>query len=250
MRSKTTRNFKITLAYDGTGYGGWQRQPNTTSVQQVIEQALTSFGGGPVTLHGSGRTDAGVHARGQVASCALKTALPACTIQRALNAKLPDDIRVLGVQEAAKGFHARFSAKGKEYRYQLDVGEVADPFLLRYAWHHPQPLDLTAMRRAAGVLKGRHDFAAVSANPMRPVDSTVRTIRKLTITQRGQVLTVSVTADGFLYKMVRTIVGALVKVGEGKLAPHELKRLMESKRRVAIVETAPARGLFLWKVRY
>jgi tRNA pseudouridine38-40 synthase len=167
-----------------------------------------------------------------------------------LNAQLPKDIRVLRVQDVNDGFHARFSARGKEYRYQIDCGAVADPFLRRYAWHHPHPLNVAAMRRAARLLKGRRDFLALSANPMRPVKTPVRTISKLTIIKRGDLLIVSVCADGFLYKMVRSIVGALVKVGEGKLTAEQLKALVKTKKRTALVETAPARGLFLWRVWY
>ena len=201
-------------------------------------------------VHGSGRTDAGVHAKAQVANCSFGTQLTTATLLRALNANLPVDIRVLRVQEVDARFHARFSAKGKEYRYQIDCGAVADPFLRAYAWHHPRPLNVAAMRRAARLLKGRHDFAALSANPMRPVETTVRTISKLSVTKRGNLLTIAVVADGFLYKMVRSIVGALVKVGEGRMTVEELQKLVKAKKRTALVETAPAHGLFLWRVFY
>lgn len=241
------RHFKLTIAYDGTQYGGWQRQPNATTVQELIEKALAKLAGRPVTVHGSGRTDAGVHARAQVASCSLTTKHQSPVLRRALNANLPDDIRVLRVQAVDAKFHARFSATGKEYRYWIDCGPVADPFRRRYAWHHLRRLSVGAMRRAARLLKGRHDFTALAAKSER---SPVRTISKLAITKRGDVLTIAVVADGFLYKMVRSIVGALVKVGEGKLTPSELGRLLAGKKRTALVETAPAKGLFLWKVSY
>jgi len=242
-----TRHFKLTIAYDGTGYGGWQLQPNAVTVQQLIEQALAKLAGHAVRVHGSGRTDAGVHARAQVASCSLITHHASRTLLRAFNANLPDDVRILRVQEVDGKFHARFSAKGKEYRYQIDCGAVADLFLRRYAWHHPRRLSVGAMRRAARWLKGRRDFSALAAKSKR---SPVRTISRLTITKRGNLLTIAVVADGFLYKMVRSIVGALVKVGEGKLTPSQLKELVASKKRTALVETAPARGLFLWRVWY
>jgi len=245
-----TRHFKLTVAYDGTQYGGWQLQPNGTTIQEVLESALTKIAGRAVRIHGSGRTDAGVHARGQVANCSFHTQHKVATLLRALNANLPEDVRVLRVQEVGPKFHARFSARGKEYRYQIDCGVVADPFLRAYAWHHPRPLDVAAMRRASRLLRGRHDFSAVSANPMRAVETTVRTISKLTVTKQGNLLTISVRANGFLYKMVRSIVGALVKVGEGKLTVEELHAQMKSKKRVVLVETAPAHGLFLWKVDY
>jgi tRNA pseudouridine38-40 synthase len=154
------------------------------------------------------------------------------------------------VQETDEKFHARFSAKGKEYRYQIDSGAMADPFLRLYAWHHPWPLNVAAMKRAAGLLKGRHDFSVLSAKPRHPVERMVRTISKLSVTKRGNILTVAVAADGFLYRMVRSIVGALVKVGEGRLTVEELRALVKAKKRTALVETAPAHGLFLWRVFY
>lgn len=226
-------NFRLTIAYDGTAYGGWQRQPNRVTVQQLVEEALAKLAGKRVVVHGSGRTDAGVHGRAQVASCALATRLSPATLRRALNANLPEDIRVTGVRVVPAKFHARFSAKKKEYRYQIDAGAVADPFLRRFAWHHPRPLDLPAMRRAAGKLKGRHDFTSLSAKSER---NPVRTIYRLTVTKAGNVVTIAIVADGFLYKMARAIVGALVKAGEGKTAVKP--------------EVAPARGLTLWRVGY
>jgi tRNA pseudouridine38-40 synthase len=244
------RHFKLTIAYDGTHYAGWQLQPNGKTVQEIVEGAVAKIAGRPVRIHGSGRTDAGVHAKGQVASCSFGTQLKVATLLRALNANLPEDVRVLRVQEVGLKFHARFSAKGKEYRYQIDCGVVADPFLRAYAWHHPRPLNVAAMRKASRLLKGRHDFSALSANPMRPVESPVRTISKLTVTKQDDLLTILVRANGFLYKMVRSVVGALVKVGEGRLTAAQLRELVNGKKRTALVETAPARGLFLWRVFY
>jgi tRNA pseudouridine38-40 synthase len=241
------RHFKLTLAYDGTGYGGWQRQPNAITVQELVEKALEEVLGSRFSVHGSGRTDAGVHARAQVASCSLATHHSPLTIRRALNANLPDDVRVLRVQEVDAKFHARFSARKKEYRYQIDCGAVADPFLRRYAWHHPRLLNLPAMRRAARLLKGRHDFTAFAAKSER---TPVRTVTKLTVAKSGRLVTIAVVADGFLYKMLRSIVGALVKVGEGRLTTAELARLLAGRQRTAVVETAPAHGLFLWRVNY
>lgn len=242
-----TRHFKLTIAYDGTAYGGWQLQPNAVTVQELVEKALVKLAGHTVRVHGSGRTDAGVHARAQVANCSLATRLTTSVLCRALNANLPDDVRILRVQEVGAKFHARFSAKGKEYRYQIDCGAVADPFLRRYAWHHSRSLDVAAMRRAARLLKGRHDFTALAAKSER---MPVRTISKHTITKRGQLLVITVAADGFLYKMVRSIVGALVRVGEGRLTMEQLGELLHSRKRTALVETAPAKGLFLWRVWY
>lgn len=250
LQLKKLRHLKLTIAYDGTHYAGWQLQPNGQTIQEVVESALARIGGRAVRIHGSGRTDAGVHAKGQVANCSLSTQLDVATLQRALNNNLPEDVRVTRVQEATAKFHARFSARGKEYRYQIDCGAVADPFLRAYAWHHPKPLDVGTMRQAAKLLVGRHDFAALSANPMRSVESTVRTISKLSVTKQGNVLTISVVADGFLYKMVRSIAGALVKVGEGRMTVEQLRKVVKSNKRTELVETAPACGLFLWKVDY
>jgi len=155
LQSKKLRHFKLTIPYDGSSYAGWQLQPNGKTVQEVVESALGKIAGRAVRVHGSGRTDAGVHARGQVANCSLSTPLAVTTLLRALNANLPEDIRVMRVQEVDAKFHARFSAKGKEYRYQIDCGPVADPFRRSYAWHHPRPLDVATMRRAArGSLNG------------------------------------------------------------------------------------------------
>ena len=224
------RHFKLTVTYDGTQYAGWQLQPNGKTVQEVMELALAKIDGHDVRVYGSGRTDAGVHARGQVANCTLRTRLKVPILLKALNANLPEDVRVLRLQVTDAEFHARFSARGKEYRYQIDC--------------------VAAMRRAAGLLKGRHDFSALAAKPRRPVENTVRTISKLAVTKQGNILTVAVAAEGFLYKMVRSIVGALVKVGEGRLAVEELRGLVKAKKRTALVETAPAHGLFLWRVFY
>jgi len=250
LQPKKLRHLKLIIAYDGTHYAGWQLQSNGKTVQGMVEGAIAKIAGRAVRIHESGRTDTGVHARGQVANCSLDTPLAAATLQRALNANLPQDIRVTRVQEVDAKFHARFSASGKEYRYQIDCGAVADPFLRAYAWHHPRPLNLAAMRTAAKLVKGRHDFSALSANPMRAVESTVRTITKLTVTKRGSLITIAVSADGFLYKMVRSIVGALVKVGEERMTVEQLRNLVKARKRTALVETAPAHGLVLWRVFY
>ncbi len=264
------RSYKLTIAYDGTAYGGWQLQPNAVTIQELLEKAIQKVLGLPRSeqgerfrVHGSGRTDAGVHARAQVASCSLTTRHSPLTLRSALNANLPEDIRVWRVQEVGAKFHARFSAKGKEYRYQIDTGKVADPFQRRYAWHHPRRLNVGAMRRAARLLKGRHDFSALSAKSdvgapfqarpgklSRAEARSHKMITRLTITRKGNMLTIAVRANGFLYKMVRSIVGALVKVGEGKLTVEQLRAVLASKKRTALIETAPAKGLFLWRVWY
>lgn len=247
------RTYKLTLAYDGTNYAGWQVQPNGTAVQEIVERAVERIFGVKARVHGSGRTDAGVHAFGQVAHFqipAAKARIPLKNLRRALNGVLPPDVRVLKVANAPPEFHARFSAKAKTYRYQIFCGEVMDPFLRLYALHSPRPLGVTVMRRAARVLVGRHDFAAFSANPQREQESTVRSLKKLSVARRGKLVTITATADGFLYKMVRSLTGALLKVGAGKLTAVDIKRILDSKTRTALVETAPPQGLFLVKVKY
>jgi tRNA pseudouridine38-40 synthase len=241
------QNYRLTLAYDGTAYGGWQRQPQVMTVQQRLEEALAKIVGTAARVHGSGRTDAGVHARGQVASVRVRTPLTPAALQRALNANLPADIRVMRLARAAADFHARFSARWKEYRYRIDTGAVADPFARAYAWHRPGRLDVAAMRRAARELVGRRDFSALAAKSER---EPVRRVRTVAIRQRGRWLEIVVVADGFLYKMARGLVGALVKVGEGRLSVAQLRAIVAGRRRPAIIETAPARGLCLWRVWY
>lgn len=245
--------YKLTLAYDGTGYTGWQIQANGIAVQEVVERAIERIFGGKARVHGSGRTDSGVHALGQVAHFQIpraKANIPLTRLRRALNGALPSDVRVLKVERAAGDFHARFAAREKTYRYQFFCGEVMDPFSQRWAAHWPRPLNVTAMRRAARVLKGRHDFAAFSANPRRKQESTVRTLRRLSVARRGQWVTITATADGFLYKMVRSLAGALLKVGAGKLSVTDIERILASKMRTAWVETALPQGLFLVNVKY
>lgn len=245
--------YKLTLAYDGADYAGWQIQPNGIAVQEVVEQAIEKVFGVKARVHGSGRTDAGVHALGQAAHFQVPKAratIPLKRLRIALNHALPGDVRVLKVGAALAGFHARFSAKEKTYRYQIWCGEVMDPFLRRWALHWPRRLDVAAMRRAARVLVGRHDFAAFSANPQREQESTVRTLKRLAVARRGAMVTITATADGFLYKMVRSLAGALLKVGAGKLTAEDIRRILASRRRTAIVETAPPQGLCLVNVRY
>ena len=246
-------NYKLTIAYDGTDYAGWQIQPNGTAIQQLVEVAVEKIFGVKARVHGSGRTDAGVHALAQVAHVLVpeKAArIPLRNLPRAFNSNLPPDVRVMKVQRVANDFHARFSAHEKTYRYQIFCGDVMDPFLRRWAVYWPRPLDVAAMRRAARVLLGRHDFSAFSANPQREVESTVRSLKRLTVTRRGKLVSITATADGFLYKMVRSLTGALLRVGAGKLTAVDIQKNLVSKKRTAVVETAPPQGLFLVKVRY
>ncbi len=241
---------RFDIAYDGTAYAGWQIQPNGTAIQACLEDALERVSGCRPKLHGSGRTDQGVHARGQVAHADLDTAVEPARLRRALNAVLPADIRVLAVGRAADDFHARKSAIGKEYRYFIHNGPVMPPHRRFYALHVPRRLDDTAMRAAAALLVGRHDFAAFSANPNRHVETTVRRLDRLDVRRNGCELVVIAAGEGFLYKMVRSLAGFLLRVGEGAVPPGEAADILRSQTRTARVPTAPPQGLFLWRVRY
>jgi len=245
-----TQRYKLLLAYDGAAYAGWQVQPNQRTVQSELEAALRRLAGASVKLHGSGRTDQGVHAAGQVAHCDLPFVLPAASLVRALNALLPAAIRILRAQLVGAAFHARRSAVRKEYRYLIWNGKVISPFLRLYRTHVRAPLDVRAMRQAAALMVGRHDFAAFTANPNREVESTRRHVMKLTVSRKGREITIRVQSDGFLYKMVRSLAGFLIRVGAGAVPPEEALRILHSKIRTARVPTAPPQGLFLWQVWY
>ena len=244
------RVLKITLAYDGTTFVGWQRQAEGESVQGLLEGALAKFEGAPVTAHGAGRTDAGVHALGQVASASMTAGHDTGALLRGLNASLPEAIRVLSVDDAAPDFHARFSARSKTYRYAICTAPVASPFERAFSWHLPEPLDLDAMREAAAALIGRHDFAAfrsVGAD----VASTVRTMTTSVLAcDSDSRLTYEIEGEGFLRHMVRAIVGTLVETGRGWRPPSAMADLMAGGQRAAAGATAPPHGLFLVRVDY
>ena len=245
------RRFKLTVAYDGTAYAGWQVQPRHASVQQVIEETLVTIVGHAVKVHGSGRTDQGVHARGQVAHVDLACRLTAESVCRALNGRLPQDIRILKASLARPDFHARRSAEGKEYRYFVWNDAMVLPDKRLYTAHVYRPLNVADMRAAALRFVGRHDFASFTANPQREVESTVRTIYAFKVSRRGKEIVFSVSGEGFLYKQVRSMVGFLLRVGEGAEKPEAVSELLEScAPRKARVPSAAAQGLFLWRVWY
>jgi tRNA pseudouridine38-40 synthase len=246
------RILKLTVQYDGTDYVGWQRQAEGTSIQGLLEEALSRIDGTRVTVHGAGRTDAGVHAMGQVASARIASTLGADTLRRALNAVLPPDIRVTSVEDAAGDFHARFSARGKLYEYRIVNGPFVSPFLHRYAWHILQPLDLGAMRVASAALVGRHDFAAFQAAGSAAA-TTERTVHRITWQEGSgpdRPHLFQVEGDGFLRHMVRAIVGTLVDVGLGRWPPGVAAEILASRDRTRAGPTAPAKGLFLVRVLY
>ncbi len=242
--------WKCLCAYDGRNFSGWQSQPDGNAVQDVIERRLQTIFGRVVRIHGSGRTDAGVHALGQVFHFDAAWPHGAAKLLAALRGGLPPAIQVRSVRMAPAGFHARFSARGKVYFYQLHQGGPADPFLHPFCWSIHQRLDVAAMRAAARRLTGRHDFRAFSAfNGVERKDTT-RHLRRLDITGRGPRLRITAEADGFLYRMVRSLAGALVVVGQGKLTPAQVEAIRRSAHRTPAVQTAPAQGLFLARVRY
>jgi tRNA pseudouridine38-40 synthase len=240
---------KLTLQYDGTDFVGWQRQATGVSIQSLIEDALAPIEGGAVTVTGAGRTDAGVHALAQVASVRLNTTLAEASLQRALNATLPADVRVIAVERVADDFHARFSAKSKTYEYRIVNGPFLSPFERRYAWHLPHPLDVSAMQLAAPVLTGAHDFIAFQGAGSS-VKTTERRISALEVDADDPHLSIVVTADGFLRHMVRAIVGTLVEVGSGRQSPSWVGEVLASKDRAKAGPTAPAHGLFLVSIDY
>ena len=244
------RRYRMTVAYDGTDFSGWQAQPNKFTVQGALEAALKQLTGEIIRVHSCGRTDTGVHARAQVAHFDLKLPWETWRLQKGLNALLPDAVRVPELRPARPTFHARYDAKGKEYRFTVWNAPVMSPLHRLQAVHIRAPLDLAAMRRAAALLEGTHDFAAFSANPHREIGGTVRTLWRLTVRKQGVRVTISATGDGFLYKMVRSLAGHLIRVGLGAVPAEETPALLASKTRTARVETAAAHGLCLWKIFY
>ena len=270
------RTFKITLSYDGTDFSGFQRQANARSVQADLETALAAIEGKHVTVAGAGRTDAGVHALGQVASFRLSSAIGEADLFRALNARLPQDVRVVAAEAAQPGFNARFSARSKTYRYRISNTRVMSPFQRRFAWHISRSLDLGAMNDAARELIGEHDFSCFQATPSwrergeskagRLVGereaalttgkrSATRTMSRSGWTEEplaggGRLLIYEIAGTGFLKYMVRAVVGTLVEVGDGRRRPLSLRDLLDSRDRAAAGPTAPPTGLYLVRVDY
>lgn len=243
-------NVKLTIQYDGTRYDGWQRQGNTdNTLQGRLEGVLSRMVGKPVEIQGAGRTDAGVHARGQVASVHLPEGYTPQEVQNYLNRYLPEDVAVVDVVEVGERFHARLSATGKEYRYHIRMGSVPDVFARKYQYRVEEPLDIPAMERAAGYLTGKHDFRSFCGN-RRFKKSTVREVFHIGVEVCGSDLTIIYRGDGFLYNMVRILTGTLLEVGLGQRTPESMVDILEARERTAAGKTAPAQGLVLQEVYY
>jgi tRNA pseudouridine38-40 synthase len=246
------RRVKITVAYDGTEYHGWQVQPGLPTIQGCLEAVLGEIEGEPVQVAGSGRTDAGVHALAQVAAFSLENPIPLPNLKKAVNRLLPPAIRVLAVEDAPADFHPRFSARRKAYEYRIHRGEVCLPFERRYVHHHPYPLEDARLIHAAAVFEGDHDFSAFAAADEKDAlgRSKVRTIFSSVAEREGDALVYCVEGSGFLKHMVRNLVGALIEVGKGNLDEEGLRTMLAPGVAGKAGPTAPARGLFLVRVDY
>ena len=254
------RNLRLTLSYDGADLAGWQVQPGRATVQGALASAIGRLSGENVLPQGSGRTDAGVHALAQVASFTTVSTIPSENWMKALNDILPASIRVLEVTEAAPEFHARKSARAKTYRYRIHRGAICPPFLARYVWHYPYPLEESAMVAAARVVVGEHDFTSFAAVDAERVEriaagedvhtTNIRTIFASSWTREGEELIYSVRGSGFLHHMVRNLVGTFLLVGKGTVSLEDLRRILDARERTAAGATAPASGLYLVEVEY
>ena len=243
-------NYRLILQYDGTKLNGWQKQGNTdNTIQGKLEAILDKMYGEYIEIHGSGRTDSGVHACAQVANFHAPAKFSPAEIKKTLNEYLSKDIRVLHVETADERFHARLTAIGKTYEYRIDNGEVANVFQRKYTMREENPLDLEAMRKAAVHFLGTHDFKTFCANK-KMKKSTVRTITSIVIEQQEGIVSIRYTGNGFLYNMVRILTGTLIEVGRGKLMPEEMPGILEAKDRGAAGFIAPAQGLYLVEVKY
>jgi tRNA pseudouridine38-40 synthase len=244
------RNFKMILEYDGAAYCGWQRQDNGLSIQEVLEKIIGMITGEKITVIGSGRTDAGVHALNQVASFKSKTSLPAKILYRGINGLLPSDIAVKELTETTSEFHAQHDARGKIYIYRIYNSRLRRPLGRQHFWHINYPLDLAEMEKACQYLIGRHDFSCFCATGSH-VKDRVRTITDIKLQKNeNNILEITVAAEGFLRYMVRNIVGTLVEIGGGKYPPEEIIKIIDSGDRSCAGVTAPAQGLFLKEVKY
>ncbi|HEX4750380.1 MAG TPA: tRNA pseudouridine(38-40) synthase TruA [Bryobacteraceae bacterium] len=246
------RRLRFEVAYDGTDFNGWQIQPGLPTVQRVLQEIISGIEGKPIHVAASGRTDAGVHAIAQVAAVTLENPIPTDNFRRAVNRLLPTTIRINNVLEVELAFHPRFDARRKTYEYRIYREEVCSPFERRYVYHHPYPLDETAMLSAAPVLEGEHDFTAFASTDDRDElePCNVRTIYRSSLQRANALLIYRVTGSGFLKHMVRNIVGTLLEVGKRNLTADDLRARLQPGSGVRAGPTAPARGLFLMSVDY
>ncbi len=248
---KIFRRLKLVISYDGSSFSGWQSQAKGETIQDRIEIALASIAGMKIRAHGAGRTDAGVHALGQCAHVDVPVRkLSAATWQNALNASLPAQIRIMGCRFVPKSFHARFAARGKVYRYRIVTTSVLSPFETGRAWYVRSDLDDKLLRDCAASFVGRHDFAGFAANRGQPPETTTRTIRSITVRRTAAITTIEFDGDGFLYKMVRLMVGAVVRCATGKDRLTEVQQRLRKPDRIGARLVAPACGLTLVRVRY
>jgi tRNA pseudouridine38-40 synthase len=253
------RNVKLTVAFDGTGYQGWQVQPGVRTVQGALIEAVARVTGEKPAVHGSGRTDSGVHARALVANFQTASRIPTSQLVKALNASLPRDIRVLSASQVPDSFHARISAKSKIYRYKVYRGAVMPPHLAREFYHYPYPIDLKTIRDGIRILQGEHDFASFAAKsgkvertPGSPAQdrSTIRILFRAEIRVSGKSLIFTFEGSGFLHHMVRNMVGTLLELGRARFTLPQISDLLQKRDRTLAGFTAPAHGLLLWKVKY
>jgi len=248
------RNLKLVLAYDGTEFSGWQVQPGAATIQGTLASAIGRVTGEKVLPQGSGRTDAGVHALGQVATFITQSPIPPENLVVAMNDVLPSTIRVLSAVEAPAEFHARKSARAKTYRYRIYRGAICPPFLARYVWHHPYPLDEDQMREVAPLIVGEHDFTSFAAvDPERGQEADLSNLRQIFGSRwerQDDEFVYTVRGNGFLHHMVRNLVGTFLLVAKGTLKASDLARIMEARSRSAAGATAPASGLCLVSVEY
>ncbi|MDP8218119.1 MAG: tRNA pseudouridine(38-40) synthase TruA [Candidatus Theseobacter exili] len=250
MIKSKKRNIKIKLEYDGTEFAGWQVQPEMRTVQGSVETSLNKLTGEKIRVIGAGRTDAGVHAKGQVAHFSTSTRLTENTLLRGINALLPKDVVVLSAEEVTDTFHARFSAVKKTYCYSVWTAKISSPLHRRITFHYPHVLSITEMQKAAAVLVGSHDFASFASNRGKPEASTVREIMRFDIIKADSLLRLIIEADGFLYKMVRRLAGTIIEVGRGKISMEELKDILMKANRKYGGPNLPPHGLCLEKVVY
>lgn len=243
------RRIKLTVAYDGTEYCGWQKQPNGITVEEVLNRAICRLTGEEIQVIGASRTDSGVHAMGNVAVFDTESSIPGDRFAMALNQRLPEDILVVKSEEVALDFHPRYCNTRKTYEYHILNTKVPMPTKRHTNYFVSFPLDMEAMRQAAEYLVGEHDFASF-CNIKSQVESTVRTIYSLELTKQGEEITIRITGNGFLYNMVRIIVGTLVRVGRGYYRPEQVKEILDAKQRTEAGVTAPPQGLFLVEIAY